>query len=184
MSSFDETGGKLDVSKQPNPNVKTSDESGKLIGEKGDSTMNDETKFHHVEDDGDGRDEHTVGYGKPPKATQFKKLESGNPKGRKPKSEYGKWKDPIYEVLFEEVTFPIKGKRVTLPSIVWMLMSMRNNAMKGCHRSFKMLVDSLGDRGLNGLWRYLEERTRERSEAEIKEFREWLDAGMPHPGAK
>jgi hypothetical protein len=182
MSSFHEKGdiAKLDDSQQPNPNVTASDESGKLIGEKGDVTMSDET----IEDDGEGRDENTGGYGKPPKDKQFEKGKSGNPKGRKRKSEYGKWKDPIYEVLFEEVTFPIKGKRVTLPSIVWMLRSMRNNAMKGCHRSFKMLVDCLGDRGLKGLWSFFEERTRERSEAEIKEFIEWLDAGMPHPGAK
>jgi hypothetical protein len=93
-------------------------------------------------------------------------------------------RNPVFDVLFENVTLPMKGKPVTLPSIVWMLKSMRNNAIKGCHRSFKTLIDANGDRGLKGLWYALKEKNRERTQEEIKEFLEWLDADMPINGIK
>ena len=125
--------------------------------------MSKKTKFIHVDDDG-----YTVGYCKPPKATQFRKGVSPNPKGRKRNIEFFKWEDPVFEVLFEDLTLPMKGKPVTLPSIVWMLRSMRNNAVKGCHRSFKFLIDANGDRGLKGLWYALKDKCRERTEAEIE----------------
>lgn len=147
--------------------------------------MSKETKFNHVGDDTDDAGaEYKVGFGKPPKPGQFKKGQSGNPKGRKHNSGYHEWKDPVFDVLFENVTLPMKGKPVTLPSIVWMLKSMRNNAIKGCHRSFKTLIDANGDRGLKGLWYALKEKNRERTQEEIKEFLEWLDAGMPLNGIK
>ena len=135
--------------------------------------MSKNSKFIHVDDDG-----HTVGYGKPPKATQFKKGQSGNPKGGKRKIDFFKWEDPVFEVLFEDLTLPMKGKPVTLPSIVWMLRSMRNNAVKGCHRSFKFLIDANGDRGLKGLWYALKEKCRERTQAEIDEALRWLNEDM------
>jgi uncharacterized protein DUF5681 len=142
--------------------------------------MSKETKFHDVVDDRDDADaEYKVGFGKPPKSGQFEKGRSGNPKGR-PKADFTNWKDPVCEVLFEKLVVPIKGKPVSQPSILWMLRSMRNNAIKGCHRSFKVLMDALGDRGLKGLWHILQEETRVRSEAEIKEAMRWLyeDLGM------
>ena len=132
--------------------------------------MSKKTKFIHVDDDG-----YTVGYCKPPKATQFRKGVSPNPKGRKRNIEFFKWEDPVFEVLFEDLTLPMKGKPVTLPSIVWMLRSMRNNAVKGCHRSFKFLIDANGDRGLKGLWYALKDKCRERTEAEIEQVRRWLN---------
>ena len=135
--------------------------------------MSKKTKFIHVDDDG-----YTVGYGKPPKTTQFNKGQSGNPKGRKRNIEFFKWEDPVFEVLFEDLTLPMKGKPVTLPSIVWMLRSMRNNAVKGCHRSFKFLIDANGDRGLKGLWYALKDKCRERTEAEIEEVWRWLNEDM------
>ena len=63
------------------------------------------TKFIHVDDD-----IYTVGYGKPPKATQFPKGVSGNRKGRKRNIEFFKWEDPVFEVLFEDLTLPDEGQ--------------------------------------------------------------------------
>jgi uncharacterized protein DUF5681 len=134
--------------------------------------MSKNTKFHDV------ADEDEVGFCKPPKSGQFKKGQSGNPKGRKPKTDFKKCNDPMLEMLFEDLTLPIKGKPVTKPSILWMLISMRNNAVKGCHRSFKILMDSLGDRGLKGLWQILKEETGERSQAEMDEAMRWLNKAM------
>lgn len=132
--------------------------------------MAKKTKIIHVGDNDD-----SVGYGRPPKHSQFKKGQSGNPKGRKRKSDFTSWGDPICEVLFESLTLPMKGKQVTLPSIVWMLRAMRNNAIKGDSRSFKILVDANGDRGLKGLWHELREKSRERTREELDETMRWLN---------
>jgi hypothetical protein len=142
--------------------------------------MSKPTKFVHVEENEERKtDDYKVGYGKPPKATQFPKGQSGNPRGRKLKSGFTRWEDPVFEVLFEDLTVPMKGKPVTLPSIVWMLRAMRNNAVKGCHRSFKTLIDANGDRGLKGLWFALKEKCRERTHEEMEEVLRWLNEDLP-----
>ena len=53
-------------------------------------------------------DGYDVGYGKPPRGTQFKKGQSGNPKGR-PKGAKS-FKTLVDEVLNEKVTIVVNGK--------------------------------------------------------------------------
>jgi hypothetical protein len=126
-----------------------------------------------------------VGYGLPPKHSQFKKGQSGNPRGRKPKAiEYLKWKDPIFDVLLEDMTLSINGKPTQMPAIVWMLKSMLHKAItKGCPRSFKALVDAAGHGGLQGLWYELKSRKHEKDQEtimrEIEEAQRFLTEELP-----
>ena len=46
------------------------------------TTYDDETNTAIEQEPAESHDEYEVGYGKPPKATRFKKGQSGNPKGR------------------------------------------------------------------------------------------------------
>jgi hypothetical protein len=54
-------------------------------------------------------DDYGVGYGRPPKETQFKKGQSGNPRGRPKGSE--SLKTVIQEELDRKITILVKGKK-------------------------------------------------------------------------
>ena len=74
----------------------------------------------------DDYDDEEVGYKKPPKKTQFKKGQSGNPKGRPPKKCFHEVFD---EALNEEISLHLNGRKVT--------MSIKEAILK------KMLIDSV-----------------------------------------
>jgi hypothetical protein len=111
-----------------------------------------------------------VGRGKPPKHTQFKKGQSGNPLGRKRTPEdYLNWKDPVFDVLLEDMTILRNGREVEMPAIVLMLRAMRNRVIaKSCPMAFKVLIDAAGHGGLPGLWWALKERKREKDGETIR----------------
>lgn len=56
----------------------------------------------------DGQERYEVGYGKPPKNRQFKKGQSGNPKGRPPGTK--NFKTDLREELYEKVQISEGGK--------------------------------------------------------------------------
>jgi hypothetical protein len=69
-----------------------------------------------------------TGYGKPPKDSQFKKGESGNPNGR-PK-EARNLRTMFDEVMLEEVEYTAKGKKRHRPAMEVILRRLRNRALK------------------------------------------------------
>jgi hypothetical protein len=84
-----------------------------------------------------------VGYRRPPKATQFKKGKSGNPKGRP------KGSRPIgavlQEVLGQRISVTQNGKTRRLPALEVMLRRLANDAMRNEPVALKLML-SLFDR--------------------------------------
>jgi hypothetical protein len=89
-----------------------------------------------------GRKHYEVGYGKPPKANQFKAGCSGNPRGR-PKVMHS-----VSQVAMRELKarrkVTIDGKRVSLPTDVILIKSLINEAAKGNFPAFKALIAIAG----------------------------------------
>jgi uncharacterized protein DUF5681 len=86
---------------------------------------------------------YSVGYGRPPKATQFKPGRSGNPKGRP--------KGPrsigaiLQEVIRQKISVTEGGKTRRLPTLEVMLRRLVNESVKGDQKALKLLL-SLVDR--------------------------------------
>lgn len=76
----------------------------------------------------DGRD-YEVGYGRPPKATQFKKGRSGNPRGRPRASK--NVGTMLEEVFFQKIPITEKGVRGEVTALEAILRQMVNGALKG-----------------------------------------------------
>ena len=70
-----------------------------------------------------------VGYGKPPKASQFKKGQSGNPKGR-PKGARN-FSTDVKEVLTKPVSVNEGNAQRTISTQMATLMRLREKALKG-----------------------------------------------------
>jgi hypothetical protein len=88
----------------------------------------------------------TVGYGRPPKATQFKKGQSGNPKGRP------KGTRPVgavlQEILGQRIAVTENGRTRRLPALEVMLRRLANDAMRSEPVALKLslsLFDRYGD---------------------------------------
>lgn len=80
-----------------------------------------------------------VGYGRPPKHTQFKKGQSGNPKGRK-KGARG-LKTDLRSELNERIEITENGKTVKLTKQQLMVKQLAAKAIKGDVRAIGKLAD-------------------------------------------
>jgi hypothetical protein len=84
-----------------------------------------------------------VGYGRPPKATQFKRGQSGNPKGRP------KGTRPVgavlQEILGQKIAVTENGRTRRLPALEVMLRRLANDAMRSEPVALKLIL-SLFDR--------------------------------------
>lgn len=79
-----------------------------------------------------------VGYGRPPKATQFKPGQSGNPKGR-PKGSLN-MASVLARALRERVSVTEAGKRRTFTKLEVAVKQLVNKAASGEPRAMQMLV--------------------------------------------
>lgn len=83
--------------------------------------------------------DYEVGFGRPPKETQFKKGQSGNSKGR-PKGARGFKTDLKYE-LSQRMTISENGKSMKLSKQQIILKQLAGKAMKGDIRAINKLTD-------------------------------------------
>jgi hypothetical protein len=86
---------------------------------------------------------YAVGYGRPPKATQFAKGESGNPRGRpKGTRTVGAM---LQEILRQKISVTENGKTRRLPALEVILRRLANDAIRSEPRALKLLL-ALNDR--------------------------------------
>ncbi len=91
-----------------------------------------------VQNDGTGDDD-KVGYGKPPKHSQFKKGVSGNPSGKKKGKGLAQY---LAEAGDEEKVFLVDGKEVVMPVNAALAKKIYADAIKGKHQSAKLAFDA------------------------------------------
>lgn len=91
-----------------------------------------------------------VGYGRPPRATQFQKGRSGNEQGRppgakskKPQLNEERLKDIILSEAYRDVAIRDGDRNVTIPMAVAILRSIAVNAAKGNPKAQKMFTEML-----------------------------------------
>lgn len=104
-----------------------------------------------IEDDEDYDDDYEVGYGKPPKHSQFKPGQSGNPGGR-PKG--SKSVHAVVQAICEEVvTVTENGQKKTMTKLEVATASLFSKASKGDVGAIKLLMslkaeaDTMGNAG-------------------------------------
>src|SRR5262245_3868094 len=79
-----------------------------------------------------------VGYGKPPKATRFRKGRSGNPRGRPRGSR--NFASLMEEALAEPVMINENGRRRKATKLEVIVKQLVNKAAQGDHRSIQLLM--------------------------------------------
>lgn len=84
-------------------------------------------------------DDYDVGYGKPPKHSQFKPGESGNPKGR-PKGTRN-LKTEIREVMQSTVTVTQDGQRKKISTRKAVVLRLTEKALSGNVQATRVLLD-------------------------------------------
>jgi hypothetical protein len=89
------------------------------------------------------RPAYVVGYRRPPKATQFAKGESGNPRGR-PKGSRTVGAI-LQDILRQKIAVTENGKTRRLPALEVILRRLANDAMRSEPRALKLLL-ALHDR--------------------------------------
>ncbi len=82
--------------------------------------------------------EYDVGYKKPPKSTQFKKGQSGNPKGR-PKL-YKSFKEDLLEELQETIITKENGKEKIITKQKGVIKRIMNSALSGNVQAYRIFV--------------------------------------------
>jgi hypothetical protein len=95
------------------------------------------------DDDGnakrDGNRPYDIGYGKPPKQHQFKKGQSGNPRGRKKQDKT--IRSILRRISNEPITAKLPDGERRILALEFVLISLRNRAAKGDNRATSQFID-------------------------------------------
>ena len=83
-------------------------------------------------------DNSPVGYGRPPKESQFKPGQSGNPRGR-PRGTKNITKR-LHELLDERVSMLVNGEKCSVSTRDAILMRFISNALGGDHRALAQIL--------------------------------------------
>jgi len=86
----------------------------------------------------DAEGDYLVGYGKPPREHQFPPGQSGNVKGRPPKSR--NLKSVLAEVMAEPVVVSQKGRRTKVSTDKALLLRMREKALNGDIKAIALML--------------------------------------------
>lgn len=88
----------------------------------------------------EGNRDQDVGYGRPPKATQFQKGQSGNPKGRPIKEEGSFWDEFLYEMARQ---FGIKngGKTEKISARTALIRTLITKGLGGDITALRLLLN-------------------------------------------
>jgi hypothetical protein len=90
----------------------------------------------------DKKGDYEIGYGKPPKHSQWKKGQSGNPSGKR-KREEG-MAEVLKRIVEEEIVVSQNGTQTVMPQLEAILRALLSKASKGDVRAFKFVKDVLG----------------------------------------
>lgn len=74
-------------------------------------------------------DDYTIGYGKPPKKTQWKTGQSGNPKGRPPDAK--NLETIVRNEAYSKLTIKEGGKSRTITKVEALMKSMMTKGIQG-----------------------------------------------------
>ena len=86
-----------------------------------------------------GKPAYEVGYGKPPKHSQFKRGQSGYPQGRKKQDRT--IRAIMQKIIAETVTAKLPGGERKITSLEFVLRSLLNRAAKGDNRATDKFID-------------------------------------------
>jgi hypothetical protein len=89
----------------------------------------------------DAGDDYAVGYGRPPKHSQFQPLHSGNPKGRSKGSK--NFNTLFSEELLRTITVTENGKRHRMPKGRALAKRTINRALDNDHKSAVLVFDQI-----------------------------------------
>lgn len=96
--------------------------------------------------DTDSDSPYEVGYGKPPRRTQFKPGQSGNPRGR-PRGQPN-FKTTLIEVFNERVVLRVGDRTRSVPANKAILLRIRNGALQGEPKAIAAYLQLIRGEGL------------------------------------
>jgi len=88
-----------------------------------------------------GSDDEKVGYARPPRNTQFKKGQSGNPAGRPRASQ--NFTTILDKELKAKISVIENGRRRNITKFQAAVKQLVNKAASGCQKSIKLLLDAI-----------------------------------------
>lgn len=106
------------------------------------SEENDEEKPHH----GSSVEAYTVGYGKPPLETRWKKGQSGNPGGRKKKAL--SFAEDLIDELSRHITISEGGRPTRITKSRALVKSMLSNSLRGKVGTTRLTLERMDRLGL------------------------------------